>query len=395
MLATELDLPSYDHLDGVTGARFHEILADLAQQSWLVRGVAGLAVLDREVGNDLLRDPRFAFPALELLQLQGVTSGPIWDRTADGLMVQSGEPHARLRRQLMPAFTPRATERLRPRLRELIADLWEPVAAAGECEFVSTFAEPLPSQAIAELLDVPGDAPLLARWSVLLQEVFKFRLFETGPQVEQAYEEVRAYVADKLAERRRVPRPDLISVIGGTDLTDDECVTLVCSVISGGTDTTQAQLAHGIRLFAEHPDQWQLLAADPSLAEQAAEEVLRYEPITPFTARLATEDVEIRDVTFAKGTVVFICAATANRDPAAFEEPQRFDITKKRDAAPLTFGFGAHYCIGSNLARAELVETFAYLSQRVPGLRLAGEPVFGTPTGIYALESLPIAYDPA
>ena len=395
MLAPELDLPSYDHLDGATGARFHELLDELAQQSWLVRGVAGLAVLDREVGNELLRDKRFSFPALELLQLQGVTSGPIWDRTVDGLMVQSGEAHARLRRLLMPAFTPRAVERLRPRLRELVAELWDPVAGAGECEFVSTLAEPLPSQAIAELLDVPGDAPALARWSVLLQEVFKFRLHEVGPQVEQAYAEVRAYVADKLAQRRRAPGEDLISVIGATDLTDDECVTLVCSVISGGTDTTQAQLAHGIRLFAEHPDQWDLLAADPSLAEQAAEEVLRYEPITPFTARLATEDVEVRDVTFPEGTVVFICAATANRDPKAFEEPHRFDITKKRDAAPLTFGFGAHYCIGANLARAELVETFAYLAQRVTGLRLAGDPVFGTPTGIYALESLPIAYDPA
>src|SRR6476661_7313054 len=225
MLATELELPSYDHLDGVTGARFHELLDELAQKSWLVRGTMGFAVLDREVGNALLRDPRFAFPALELLQLQGVTSGPIWDRTVDGLMVQRGEPHVRLRAMLTPAFTPRVVERLRPRLRELVASLWEPVAATGECEFVSTLAEPLPSQAIAELLDVPGDAPSLARWSILLQEVFKFRLDETGAAVEAAYDEVRAYVFDKLAQRRAHPGEDLISVIGAADLTDEECVT--------------------------------------------------------------------------------------------------------------------------------------------------------------------------
>jgi cytochrome P450 len=392
MLATELELPSYDHLDGVTGARFHELLDELAQRSWLVRGAMGFAVLDREVGNALLRDPRFAFPALELLELQGVTSGPIWDRTVDGLMVQSGDPHKRLRAMLTPAFTPRATERLRPRLRSLVAELWEPVADAGECEFVSTLAEPLPSQAIAELLDVPGDAPLLARWSLLLQEVFKFRLDEVGAQVEAAYGEARDYVFVKLAERRRDPGEDLISVLGATDLTDDECVTLICSVISGGTDTTQAQLAHGMRLFAEHPDQWDLLAQDPLLAPQAVEEVLRYEPITPFTARIATEDVEVRDVTFSKGTVVFVCAATANRDPLTFEEPQRFDITKKRDAGPLTFGAGAHFCIGSSLAKAELVEAFSYLAPRVRELRLAGEPVFGPVTGIYALEALPITW---
>ena len=395
MLVTDLELPSYDHLDGANGARFHELLGELAAQHWLARGPMGVAVLDREVGNAVLRDPRFAFPALELLELQGVTSGPIWDRNAEGLMVRDGEPHARLRRQLMPAFTPRATERLRPRLRELIAALWEPVAGAGECEFVSTLAEPLPSQAIAELLDVPGDAPSLARWSVLLQEVFKFRLDETGAAVEAAYDEVRAYVFDKLADRRAHPGEDLISVIGAADLTDEECVTLICSVISGGTDTTQAQLAHGMRLFAEHPDQWAALAADPSLAEQAVEEVLRYEPITPFTARLAKEDVELRDVTFPKGSVLFVCAATANRDPSAFEDPQRFDITKTRDAAPLTFGFGAHFCIGSNLARAELVETFGYLAPRVKELRLDGDPVFGPVTGIYAIEKLPIAWRPA
>jgi cytochrome P450 len=395
MLVTELELPSYDHLDGASGARFHELLDEIAQQHWLARGPMGVAVLDREVGNAVLRDPRFAFPALELLELQGVTSGPIWDRTADGLMVQDGEPHARLRRQLMPAFTPRATERLRPRLRQLIEALWEPVAGEGSCEFVSTFAEPLPSQAIAELLDVPGDAPLLARWSILLQEIFKFRLDETGPAVEAAYDEVRAYVFDKLVERRRTPGEDLISVIGATDLTDDDCVTLVCSVISGGTDTTQAQLAHGIRLFAEHPDQWALLAADPSLAEPAAAEVLRYEPITPFTARIAKEDVELRDVTFPKSTVVFVCAATANRDPKAFENPHRFDITMVRDEPPLTYGFGAHFCIGSNLAKAELVETFRYLAPRVKDLRLDGDPVYGPVTGIYAIEKLPIAYAPA
>ena len=372
MLATELDLPSYDHLDGATG----------------------LAVLDREVGNELLRDRRFSFPALELLELQGVTEGPIWDRNADGLMVQTGDAHARLRRQLAPAFTPRAAERLRPQLRALVEQLWEPVEAQGRCEFVSTLAEPLPSQAIALLLGVPGDAPLLARWSVLLQEVFKFRLDVMGPQVEQAYAEVRAYVGDLLAQRRAEPGEDLVSVLAaGEAVTEDEAATLVSSVISGGTDTTTAQLAHGLRLFAEHPDQWQALREDPSLADRAVEEVLRYEPITPFTARIAKEDVELRDVLFPAGTVLFVCAATANRDPSVFEDPQRFDITKDRgSAAPLTFGFGAHYCVGAYLARAELVETFKHLAPRTPELRLDGDPVLGPTTGIYAVESLPLSW---
>lgn len=387
--------PSYDHVDPhVTGAEFHRALGELAAQSWLVRGSMGFAVLDREAGNAILRDRRFAFPALELLELQGVTEGPIWDRNADGLMVQTGEDHARLRRQLAPAFTPRAAERLRPQLRALVEELWAPVQDAGRCELVSTLAEPLPSQAIAALLDVPGDAPLLARWSVLLQEVFKFRLHEVGPQVEQAYAEVRAYVGDLLARRREAPGEDLVSVLAaGEAITDDEAATLVSSVISGGTDTTTAQIAHGMRLFAEHPDQWQALREDPSLVDRAVQEVLRFEPITPFTARIATEDVELRDLLFPAGTVVFVCAATANRDPEAFEEPERFDITKERGSAvPLTFGMGAHYCVGAYLARAELAETFRHLAPLTPDLRLDGEPVLGPTTGIYAVESLPLSW---
>ncbi|MDT7546037.1 MAG: hypothetical protein QOE99_2147 [Actinomycetota bacterium] len=393
MLLTELDLPSYDHIDPtVTGDAFHTALDELAAQTWLAKGSMGYAVLEREAGNAVLRDRRMAFPALELLELQGVTAGPIWDRTADGLMVQSGEAHSRLRRQLAPAFTPRATELLRPRLRELVAELWAPVADTGHVEFVKTVAEPLPSMAIAELLGVQGDAPLLARWSIQLQEVFKFRLDEVAAEVEAAYDEARAYVFEKLAERRKQPGDDLISVLAsGSDLEDDEYVTLICSVISGGTDTTEAQLAHGMRLFAQHPEQWALLADKPELAEQAVEECLRYEPITPFTARIATEDVELRGVTVPKGTVLFVCSATANRDPAVFTDGDRFDITRE-PAAVLTFGFGAHYCVGAYLARAELVEAFTYLAPRTPGLRLDGEPVFGQTTGIYGMESLPLAW---
>jgi cytochrome P450 len=241
---------------------------------------------------------------------------------------------------------------------------------------------------------VPGDAPLLARWSVLLQEVFKMRLHEVGPQVEQAYAEVRAYVVDLLERRRREPGEDLASVLAtGETITDDEAATLVSSVISGGTDTTTAQLAHGLRLFAEHPEQWRALREDPSLVDQAVEEVLRYEPITPFTARIARQEVVLRDVVFPEGTVLFVCAATANRDPAAFDEPDRFDITKDRGSASvLTFGFGPHYCVGAYLARAEMVETFNHLAPRTPDLRLDGEPVLGPTTGIYAVESLPLSW---
>ena len=124
------------------------------------------------------------------------------------------------------------------------------------------------------------------------------------------------------------------------------------NVLVGGVDTTQSQLAHALRLFADHPEQWALLAEQPELAPRAVDEVLRFEPITPFTARIAMEDVEYRDVLFPEGTVVLVCAFTGNRDG----EPDGFDITAERKGKPLTFGAGIHYCLGANLARAELQE---------------------------------------
>ena len=165
-------------------------------------------------------------------------------------------------------------------------------------------------------------------------------------------------------------------------------MNLVLNVLVGGVDTTQSQLAHALRLFAGHPDQWQRLADQPELAPQAVEEVLRFEPITPFTARIATEDVVFRDITFPAGTVVLVCAFTGNRDG----EPDAFDITAERKHKPLTFGAGVHYCLGANLARAELQEALTFLAPRTPGLALDGEPEYGTIDGIYGLDALPIRW---
>jgi cytochrome P450 len=171
----------------------------------------------------------------------------------------------------------------------------------------------------------------------------------------------------------------------------------VFNVLVGGVDTSQSQLAHAIRLLAEHPQQWALLARDPSLAEKAVEEALRYEPITPFTARILTEEVSFRDVSFPEGTMVMVCAFTGNRDldeDAGGEGgPDSFDITAERGRArPLTFGAGVHYCLGANLARVELQEGLAFLAQHMRGLELDGEPVYESVSGIYGLAELPISF---
>ena len=399
MLAEDADLPFLAHDDpDFASERFHDVVEDLARRTWIVRSDLGYLVLGREPGMALLKDRRLSFPAVELLELQGLTDGIIHERTVKGLMTQSGPPHARLRRLVTGAFTPRQVERLRPRLREYLEGLWQDIAPAGRCDAVTALARPLPSMAIAELLGVPGDAALLARWSASLQAVFDMDMDARRAEIEAAYEEVRDYTADLVARRREQPGDDLMSALvhyerDGDRLTDDEIYTLAASIISGGTDTTESQLAHGLRLFAGHPEQWDLLGNDPALAEQACQEVLRFEPIVPFTARLVREELEVEGIVFPAGTVLFVCAATANRDPQTYTDPGRFDITADRGGAQVvTFGFGAHFCAGSHLARAEIIEALTFLAPRMRDLRPDGEPSFGTPAGIYNMHRLPLRF---
>jgi cytochrome P450 len=165
----------------------------------------------------------------------------------------------------------------------------------------------------------------------------------------------------------------------------------VLNVIAGGVDTTQAQLSHAMRLFAGHPAQWTLLGEDPSLASRSVEEVLRAEPITPFTARICTEQIEHRGVTFPAGTIVAICAERANREQP---DGETFDITAGRDGRLLTFGAGTHYCLGANLARAELEEALTFLAPRMPGLAHNGPATLAGVEGIYGIDELPLRWFP-
>ena len=156
---------------------------------------------------------------------------------------------------------------------------------------------------------------------------------EERPQIEQAVTEFYAYTeAAACRPGAQTPGEDLISEL--LDRADDvELLNLVLNVLVGGVDTTQSQLAHGLRLFAEHPEQWEHLRDDPALAPNAVDEIVRFEPITPFTARIAMEDVTYRDVTFPQDTIVLVCAQTGNRDPDTYEDPDTFDITRPQARA--------------------------------------------------------------
>ncbi|HEX8052794.1 MAG TPA: cytochrome P450 [Thermoleophilaceae bacterium] len=400
--ATELDLPSLEYQDAeLRGDAFHDAMRELREQNWLARvDPVGFAVLDREAAAHFMRSRSLTFPGRRMLEVQGVTEGPLYERFKGNLLDLDGDNHRRLRKLVQPAFTPPAADRHRPVMRQLVEALHGSVAEAGRCDFVQSFAQPYPAMMIAHVMGAPlEDAGRLHEWANYIQQQFDpIKLSIQLAEIERAAEEFQHYAWDLLRKRQGDPKDDLISELitaeeEGDRLSEEECVHLVSAVLVGGVDTTQSQLAHGMLLFARHPDQWRMLAEDPSLAPRAVEEVLRLDPITPFTARIALEDVEYRGVTFPKDTIVIAAAVTANRDPDAYEEPEAFDITADRDRSkPLTFGAGPHFCLGASLARAELQEAFALLAPRMPDLELDGEPIFDTPFGVYGMESLPIRW---
>ncbi|MFL5852597.1 MAG: cytochrome P450 [Solirubrobacteraceae bacterium] len=396
---TDLELPQIDLFDpALRGERFHRTMRELAEQSWIVQTPLGFIVLDREAGSFFLRTKQASFPGLKIAELFGIEDGPLHEEIVRNILHVPPDKHRRLRNLVNPFFTPRAADRWRPAMREFLEQLYEAVADTRECEFVGAFAKPYPSLTIATVMGAPlEDAPRLHYWSNWIQRQFDApSLMTERERIESAVEEFYEYCAALIERRRADPSDDLVSTLiaaeeGGDRLSDVECMNLVLNVLIGGVDTTQSQLAHAIRLLAQHPDQWELLAEKPELAGQAVEEALRFEPITPFTARIMLEDVEYRAVLFPEGTIVMVSAFNGNRD--GVEEPHSFDITADRGSTkPLTFGAGIHYCLGANLARAELQEALAFLAPRMPGLELGGEPEFGSVHGVYGLDRLPVRW---
>src|SRR5918996_864173 len=372
----ELDVPQWDYTDEtITGPRFHEVMLGLAERSWIARAdPVGWIVLDHEAVSFFMRTPQANFPGILMLEVQGVTEGPMWDRMKGNLLDLRGDDHRRQRKLVQHAFTPKEADKLRPLMRQELEKMWDAVAADGQCDFVDAFAKPYPARMIAGVMGSPlEDAPQLGHWANLIQKQFDPVAIATMlPTLEQASTEFVGYVDDLIQKRKGDPRDDLITYLiqaeeDGDRLTEEEMGHLVSAVLVGGVDTTQAQLAHGIRLFAQNPDQWELLGQNPQeLAGAAAD------------------------------TVVLACALTANHDPETYAEPEDFDITADRGRAkPLTFGAGPHFCLGANLARAELQEAFAFLAPRMKALELAAEPVYDTPLGVHGLHEVRISFDRA
>ncbi len=391
---------AYDHLTDPDEA--HRVIAAAREQAPIALGPHCPEVLSYELVHTVLRDSRFVTANGLGLTLQGITSGPLWDRVTSNILGLDGAAHHRLRRLMSKAFAPRGAERLRAMILDVITGLVESLASAGRCDVVADIARRYPTPVICALLGAPAeDWQLFSDWTDDTKKVLEWNVVNDAPAILAAWDELDAYLDDLIDRRRASLTDDLISdlirsedpTFPGDRLTHDELRMLSATLLAAGTDTTRNQLAAAVQALSAHPDQWALLAQHPELAAGAVQELMRYYPIIFGTIRQAADDVELAGVGIKAGTVVLANTAAANRDPAVYEHPGQLDITREGAPPMLTFGGGAHYCLGAHLARLELTEALRVITQCMPNPRQSGPVPWNAISGITGPTALPLEFD--
>ncbi|QFG02736.1 cytochrome P450 [Tepidiforma bonchosmolovskayae] len=315
-------------------------------------------------------------------------------------MLNSDPPrHTRLRSLVSQAFTPRMVEQLEPRIREITRELLEPALEAGACDLVAALAYPLPVIVIAEILGIPPeDRAQFKEWSDEVVASLGTGL-GGGRQVRaEVFEEMREYFTRMTEERRRHPRNDLITGLveaeqDGERLTFPDLLQMLILLLVAGNETTTNLISNAMLSFMEHRDELAKVEANPALIPSALEEVLRFNSPVQATARRPTRDVELRGRTIPAGMVTLVWLAAANRDPAQFPEPLRFDVTRSPNRH-LAFGMGIHFCLGAPLARLEARVAYEELLGRATGFeRTTDGPLPRVPTFFMrGVLELPIAF---
>lgn len=373
------------------------VVERLRSDSWLVRTPIGGMVIGRSQVQTLLADRRVRSSIPEIVRMQGVTEGPLFDSLNTSILALEGEDHSRIRKLVNRAFTPRAVDRHRPQMRTILQRLVEPVAGRGRCDFMDTVAEHYPIEVMCHVLGVPAeDHDKFAAWNKSITWALSFNLGEHRDDVEWGMHEMYEYVTGLMQDRRSSPQDDMLTALvqareADDRLSDDEIRMMIAALLFAGYDTTRNQLGLAMWLFATFPTQWKLLADNPALATNAVEELMRYRGAVGAVPRVTVERLELDGYVLDPGTLVTLSSSAANHDPSAYENPWDFDITVEREPH-LTFGGGPHYCLGASLARAEMQEALPILTGAFPDIALDGEPTWRPPMGIFGPETLPIRY---
>ncbi len=316
---------------------------------------------------------------------------------ADGNVVRPlGEPgflfldppdHTRLRKLVSKAFVPRVVKALEPDITALVDSLLDSVASTGHFDVIADLAYPLPVAVICRLLGVPlEDEPQFSRASGLMAQLLDPFITFTGQAADgfegrlQAGLWLREYLRDLITRRRSDPADDLMSGLvhveeSGDQLTEEEIIATCSLLLVAGHETTVNLIANAILAMLRQPAQWAAMRQDPARVSAVVEETLRYDPPVQLVGRIAVDDMTIGDTAVAKGDVMMLLLAAAQRDPAAFDRPDDFDPDRE-SIRHLGFGKGPHFCLGAPLARLEASVALSAVTARFPYARMDGEPQY-------------------
>ncbi|WNG35297.1 cytochrome P450 [Archangium violaceum] len=344
----------------------------------------------------LLRDRRFVRrwpPAPKIPPEARPQPQSLFQEVCDRWLFSLDPPdHSRLRSLVNKAFSPRIVVELRPRIQELANGLLDRLG--DSFDLVNDYAFPLSFTVIGDILGVrPEDTQDFRAWSMAVGDGINLRQGSEGlERANQGTQALLSYFRDRVAERRRQPRADLISSLidardAGEKLSEEELLAQCIQLIFAGHETTVNHIGNGMLALLQHPEQLALLRRCPELIDNAVNELLRFDsPVQTTAARKPMEDLELGGKLIRAGEPVIAFVGSANRDPAVFPEPDRLDIT--RSGAPhLTFGTGIHTCLAASLGRTEGAIALETLVRRRPGLRLTGEPLAWRPHAV--LRGLP------
>ncbi|MFI9802969.1 cytochrome P450 [Streptomyces sp. NPDC052301] len=353
-------------------------------------GKPGWLITGYDLVRSVLADPRFS-SRRELMNVGDFELPP----APPGEFLLTDEPlHGRYRKPLVGRFTVRRMRLLTERIEQITADCLDAMDEAWpRADLVTTFAKPIPTIVICELLGVPYQD----RGS-FQEQIDTFMGGATSDEeLMAAYTATQEYLAELVAAKRANPTDDVLSELTDSDLTDEELKGISLILLAAGFDTTANMLSLGTYALLQNPAQLAALRADPALTDAAVEELLRYLSVAKTFMRTALEDVELGGRTIEAGTTVVLSYNTANRDPERFADPHVLDLHRQDAGGHLAFSHGIHQCLGQQLARVEMRVAFRALIDRFPTLRLAvpAEEVVLRPetADIYGVKSLPVTWD--
>jgi cytochrome P450 len=365
---------SYDFFDAAVRDDPYPLFNRLRDHDPVYRTDFGYWYVSRYAdANALVRDGRLG-SGRGVPDSFGLTSGPLYDIMTSWLMALDGPAHTRVRRLISRAFTPRAVEALRPTIESIADTLVDDLAARGGGDIVADVAFPLPMEVVRLLFGVDAD-----EWDTEVVELFHPRRASAAEGFIGQMERLADYFWRFVPARRAAPGDDMFSAMVQPDsegdiLSDLELVANAVLLVTAGFETTMGLLSLAVLTLLRHPEQLAMLRAKPDLAGNAVEEVLRFEPAAVSTTRHTPVDIEVAGTTIPAGSNILFSVFAANRDPARYDRPDDFDITRA-DIRPLTFGGGAHVCIGAALARIETEVVLRTLVARTSDLALVTDPI--------------------